>query len=184
MIFLPVASINDGDGNKYAPMAVLTRMPLPPFAPINVFESGVARKVNVFSAVSVDVDDEKLSALHRYTLRIIRAIMNKPYACSLEKMCYFLAPLPVSWSDPNAGVGEFYLPDITDQIRWDLVYAAADKAMAPLNSQDNQTLAAEMEDAVIQDRWVEFTRRYYAVTLRTDLSPMSKPDDSPVSRLH
>jgi len=32
---------------------------------------------------------------------------------------------------------------------------------------------------MIQDRWVEFTRRYFCVTMRPDLNPLSKPEDSP-----
>ena len=57
----------------------------------------------------------------------------------------------------------------------------AAKPAAALNTQDLQTLIADTEDAVIQDRWAEFTRKYYCIRMRPDLNPFSKPEDSLVS---
>ena len=178
-VICPSTSADDGESGIYAPIAVLTKMPLPPFPSFNVFFSGIPRKISMVNAPAIEVDDDKLHALRRYTTRIARVLTNKPLVCPLENMCYFFAPLPASWSDTSSEDSE--PPDISKEILWNNVFDAGEKAMRPLNLQDNQTLAADLEDCVIQDRWVEFTRRFYPVKLRTDLTPLSKPEDSPVS---
>jgi endoribonuclease Dicer len=70
------------------------------------------------------------------------------------------------------------MDEVVNDIPWDLVKLAADNWVTKLQMEN---LEASIEDAIVQDRWIEYTRRYYALKLRGDLTPLSKPVDSPVS---
>jgi hypothetical protein len=94
-------------------------------------------------------------------------------------MPYYLAPLKTSWlgfSRPL--VDRWRMDEVVNDIPWDLVKLAADNWVTELQTEN---LEASIEDAIVQDRWIEYTRRYYALKLRGDLTPLSKPVDSPVS---
>jgi endoribonuclease Dicer len=70
-----------------------------------------------------------------------------------------------------------HMDEIVNDIPWDLVKLAADSWVTELQTEN---LEDSLEDAIIQDRWIEYTRRYYASRVRRDLTPLSKPVDSPV----
>lgn len=173
------------NGGPYAPMLLLTRLPLPPIEAIKVFFSGLAGRVFFTRAASFEVDEEQMQDLCRYTIRIIRYITNKPFICAMDEMSYFFAPLPHSLGSVFArerqfDVNECDFPNIADFIPWESVRLAAERSSVALKSQDLWTLTKDTEDAMIQDRWVEFTRRFYCLRMRPDLTPLSKPEDSPV----
>ncbi|KAI0321813.1 hypothetical protein OF83DRAFT_1097304 [Amylostereum chailletii] len=177
-LYPTVICVNTEGG--FAPMLILARLPLPSLSPFNLFDSGAPLAVHLYRAAALEVDQHQLYLLYRYTTRICRAIQNKPYACPLEKMVYFFAPLRRStrW-ETRTGVLEeeqWNLPEVSADIPWDTVELAADKYMTELHTESIQALTEDMQDALIQDRWVEFTRRYYVVGLRVDLTPLSKPE--------
>lgn len=166
----------EGPSEPYAPILVLTRQPLPHLEPFKLFFSGVFGNVKNARGPALVIDSERLKDLHSYTLRICRTIANKAFVCSLEKMAYFIAPLlPSQGEDLLCRT----MTNLQDDIDWQAVTRANDNYAIRFNS-DNFRDPSEFEDAVIQDRLVEFTRRYYVVRLRSDLTPMSKPLDSPV----
>ncbi|EJD00954.1 ribonuclease III [Fomitiporia mediterranea MF3/22] len=184
-IIYPVVDPNAIEvGGVHSPILILTRLPLPPLFPFKIYYSGVAGKVHFKRGEAFEVDDDMLQDLYKYTIRMIRSITNKPYICALDSIPYFLAPL---YRDFKIDVGEggpddgqrWDFPNVVDHIPWDKVQLAAAKAAAALNTQDVHTLIADSEDALIQDRWAEFTRKYYCVRMRPDLNPLSKPQDSP-----
>lgn len=176
-LFPVVVSVGNPEGpsEPYAPIIVLTRQPLPHLEPFKLFFYGVFATVKNARGPAVIFDGERLNDLHSYTLRICRTIANKAFVCSMEKMAYFIAPLlpsqakDVSWSN---------LIDLHDAIDWQAVARANSNYITRFSS-DSLRDPSEFEDAVVQDRSVEFTRRCYVVRLRPDLSPMSKPPDSP-----
>lgn len=100
-------------------------------------------------------------------------------------MTYFLAPLLIDWSIPfdsddgDDGWRQSF-PTVAESIDWEQVRLAGERATVALNSQDLETLIEDTRDAIVQDRWAEFTRKYYCVKMRPDLTPLSKPEDSPV----
>ena len=63
-----------------------------------------------------------------------------------------------------------------------MVSLAAKNWVVPLQIGSVEALMLGIHDAVIRDKWVEFTRRYEAIRLRTDLSPLYKPPNSLVSK--
>jgi len=108
--------------------------------------------------------------------------MNKPFVCPLDRMSYFFSPLASAWTPASSTKNNHQsLPSIADFIPWDSVAKAADRWAVPLQAESLEALNNDINDAIIQDRWVEHTRRYFVVKVRPDLTPLSKPADSPVS---
>ena len=164
---------------SYGPLVLLTRAPLPRLSSLKLFDSGLQITVDLIRGARFDVDSERLHDLYRYTIRVHRSIVNKPLICQLDQMAYFLAPLKASWSRFNRPQADrWHIDEVVNDIPWNLVKLAADNWVTELQM-DN--LEAALEGAIIQDRWIEYTRRYYALGLRRDLTPLSKPVDSPVS---
>lgn len=166
----------DDAAQPHAPIVILTRQPLPDIASFKIFLSSVPAIVHFRKGAAFEVSETQLQTIYLYTLRICRAIGNKPFTCSLPDVLYFFAPLHLGWEDSGA-----QLPNIVDSIPWDLLTLAAENWALPLKRGNPEELAEQIRDAVIQDRQVEFTRRYDVVKLRTDLTPLSKPLDSSVS---
>lgn len=176
LIFYVDGKIDDSD--PFAPLVLLTREPIPDFHLIRLFSSGTTIPVRSQRAVPISVDQERMKNIHAFTVRLCRAIMNKALVCKLEDMTYFLLPLPKDWRLPvNAG---FRVPDISGIIPWDVVLLASTQWAVPIKNDSPESTEADLEDAIIQDRWIEFTRRYKVVKVRRDLTPLSKPDDSAV----
>lgn len=176
-LFPVVISVGNPEGpsEPYAPIIILTRQPLPHLEPFKLFFYGVFATVKNARGPAIIFDGKRLNDLHSYTLRICRTIANKAFACSLEKMAYFIAPLlPSRATDFSC----FNMTDLRDAVDWQAVARANSNYVTRFSSDDLRD-PSEFEDAVIQDRLVEFTRRCYVVRLRLDLSPMSKPPDSP-----
>ena len=163
----------------YGPLVLLTQVPLPRMSNLKLFDSGFRMAVELIRGARFDVDAERLQDLYRYTIRVYRSIVNKPLTCQLEEMPYFLAPLKTSWPGFSRSPADHWPEaEVVNDIPWDLVKLAADNWVTGLETED---LDVSLEDAIVQDRWIEYTRRYYAVGLRRDLTPLSKPVDSPVS---
>ncbi|KAL4075936.1 hypothetical protein J3A83DRAFT_4088626 [Scleroderma citrinum] len=155
----------------YSPILLLTRQPLPHIASFRLFFEGVAGVVQNTRCAPVEISADRLHALHLFTIRICRSILNKPFACSVDDMAYMFAPL-------NPSVTSDCSPrQILDRVPWDLVSLAGKEWAVPFSAEDLRSEG--IEDMVVQDRMVEFTRRYYILHLRRDLTPLSKPEGSP-----
>ncbi|KAG6855112.1 hypothetical protein C0991_006041 [Blastosporella zonata] len=170
----------DPDKQPYAPIVILTRQPLPDLASFNIFHSGIPAVVSIERGEPLPIDGAQLNDLYLYTLRICRTVSNKPFQCSQADMAYFFAPLTTTWTssgqcDPASPLN---LPSIVSHIPWDAVQLAGSSYNMPIKMDTLEDADRDVHDAVIQDRQVEFTRRYDAVKLRPDLSPLSKPKDS------
>jgi endoribonuclease Dicer len=165
-----------------APLLIFTRQPLPDLASFKLFFAGVPATVNFKRGAPYQPDDTRLHDLYLYTVRLCRIISNKPYVCSMADMVYFFAPLTLKWSTLKES--DAVLPNVVEHIPWDLVSLAGEKFAVPLRSSTLADMEQDIKDAVIQDRWVEFTRRYNADKMRPDLTPLSKPLDSPVREVY
>ena len=167
------------DQELYGPLVLLTRAPLPRMSSLRLFDSGFPIVINLKQGASFAVDAERLDDLYLYTIRVYRSIVNKPLVCTLEEMPHFLAPLKTSWVGfTRKQASRWVIDEIVDDIPWDQVKLAAHKWVTELSAEN---LENSLEDAIIQDRWIEYTRRYYFIRVRRDLTPLSKPVDSPVS---
>ncbi|KAF9226467.1 hypothetical protein BS17DRAFT_775670 [Gyrodon lividus] len=166
----------EGQNADYAPILILTRQPLPHIPPFRLFFSGMSETIRNFRGTPLLVDEQRLEVLRLFTLRICRAISNKPFSCPLEKMAYMFAPLKLPEQSNCQSVDFCHL---LDYIPWDIVELAGKEWMVRFDLDELRSSPEGVHDMVIQDRLVEFTRRYYATHLRRDLTPLSKPEDSP-----
>ncbi|KDQ07466.1 hypothetical protein BOTBODRAFT_180654 [Botryobasidium botryosum FD-172 SS1] len=184
-LFATVVVIQSPD-EAHRPMAIFTRLPIPSIKAFSVFFSGVSIKVHLIRCAPFDIDDENLVLLHKYTMRICRSIANKPFVCPIEETTYFLAPIALAWAERNFSGKETAsgppFPKIEQDIVWEEVKLAADRWVVALRTETVESLSEDIQDGIIQDRWVEFTRRYNTVRVRPDLTPLSKPEDSLASR--
>jgi endoribonuclease Dicer len=171
--------VNIDKSDPYGPLVVLTREPSPDFHLIRLFSSGIAIPVRTQRAAPIVVDEERMKQIHAFTLRLCRAIMNKALVSQLEDMAYFLLPLPRDWQPPIDNL--LRVPDIVDVIPWDIVFAAAKNWAIAIRNASPAAIETDLKDAIVQDRWIEFTRRYRVTNVRKDLTPLSKPADSAVS---
>jgi endoribonuclease Dicer len=175
-----ISTDREEDSNrKYQPILILTRLPLPPVESFKLFFAGVPSSVHFRPGAPFQVDEEQLQLLYKYTIRVCRVVANKPFICKLEDLAYFIAPLGPTWDpDVERSRGRWDLEAVTDHIPWDMVSSAATNWVVALKRDSLESLREDIQDAVIQDRWVEFTRRYDASVVRPDLNPLSKPADS------
>ncbi|KAG6900910.1 hypothetical protein C0993_004347 [Termitomyces sp. T159_Od127] len=169
----------DNDALPHAPLVVLTRQPLPEFPSFQIFHSGIPAVVSTKRCTPLRINQPQLHDLHLFTLRVCRTLLNKPFECPLSDMSYFFAALTDAWAcGPNDPTSPFKLPSLSDHIHWDFIQVAGRVSSTPIRVDDREEFEKDLCNAVVQDRSVEFTRRYIVVRLRSDLSPLSKPPDS------
>ncbi|CAL1702186.1 unnamed protein product [Somion occarium] len=175
-----VVKIEGTLGNAaHAPVVVLTRLPFPPLRQSGVFSGGEKAVVSFQRGAPLEVDEDKLHLLHLYTLRVSRTLTNKELNFSAEELPYFWAPLNCDSTDVFQRKSDAWArPTISEHIPWDLVRTAAENCLKPLVTEGTD-LDEACKDAIVQDRWVEFTNRHYVVEVRHDLTPLSKAEDSP-----
>lgn len=96
--------------------------------------------------------------------------MNKPLISTLDDMLYWFAPM-CSYS---ISAGEIPgMPSILECISWEVVTQTVTAWGISINAESSDTIEQDIQDAVIQDRCAEFTRRYEVVTLQRDMTPHS-----------
>ncbi|KAI1817969.1 hypothetical protein GGS20DRAFT_598297 [Poronia punctata] len=91
-------------GRPSKPLAMLTRVPLPPVAGFSIY-FGKERSSEVDCRAlpgSIDCHPADIDALNEFTLRIFRDVFSKEYASEPEKMPYFLAPLTCTHDSEQA----------------------------------------------------------------------------------
>ncbi|EIW82390.1 ribonuclease III [Coniophora puteana RWD-64-598 SS2] len=157
---------------SYRPLLLVTSLPFPSMDDIIIYLDGVPVSVTVQCGPSLELGEDELSQLHSFTVRLCRSMSNKPISCGLDQAPYFFAPV----GDHTLSAGKVELRG-PGYVAWDIVEAACGEALVPLHPSDLRS-QHDLEGVVVQDRWVEFTRRYYVESVRTDLKPKSKPDDA------
>ncbi|KAF6762700.1 hypothetical protein DFP72DRAFT_1060951 [Ephemerocybe angulata] len=164
---------NSTDGH-YGPLVLLTRRPLPPFPVFNLFLSSSVLSVTPLPGVPFSVDDKaNIGTLHGFTIRALRSLLNKPVSCELMDMSFFLAAPTRDWvQEREGGTG---LIEVEQALDWEVMRLAEANWAVPIRKGSIEVLEEDMVDAMIQDRWLEFTRRYHVVKVRTDMTPLSKP---------
>ncbi|KIJ20171.1 hypothetical protein PAXINDRAFT_126718 [Paxillus involutus ATCC 200175] len=169
----------EGRDADFAPILILTQQPLPHIPPFRLFFPGMSKTIRNLRGPPLVVDEQRLGALRLFTLRICRAISNKPFGCPVEKMAYIFAPLKPPQQGNSQTIESIDFGHLLDYIPWDIVRLAGKEWMVRFDLDDLRSSPESVRDIVVQDRLVEFTRRYYATRLRQDLTPLSKPEDSP-----
>lgn len=174
----PLVVYVDQRGGDYGPIALLTRQPLPHIPTFRLFFPGTSEAIGNLRAPPLELDEQRIDALYSFTLRICRAISNKPLICPTENMAYMFAPLKLP---EQVDVHSLDPARLMEHISWDTVALAGNTWMKKFDLEELRTTPKVVLDLIVQDRLVEFTRRYYVSRLRHDMTPLSKPEDSPVS---
>ncbi|KAF8913820.1 hypothetical protein CPB84DRAFT_1832684 [Gymnopilus junonius] len=157
-------SAADDASELFGPVVILTKQPLPDLNPFHLFSSGITVPIRFQRARPMQFNETRLKDAHSFTVRVSR------------RHDLLLPPLPLDWRP--AGDSELDIPDITDIVPWELVSLAGQHWAGPIKHETSEEVEAHLHDAIIQDRWIEFTRRYKVVKVRKDLTPLSKPSDS------
>lgn len=168
---------NHNPQKPYRPVLLITSVPLPSIDDFHLFFATMPSLTYLRPALPMDFDGSQLALLHRYTIRAMRGILNKAFICSAEEMPFLLAPLDFGW-DIELGKREakWPFPDVSDYIPWDLIVYAAEQHLVPLRTESLESLEEDIKDAVIQDWWTEYTRRYDCMRVRPDLNPLTPLD--------
>lgn len=171
LLYPSVISIDGADelGLPRRPMLLLTRAALPALDPFDIYFDGQPSTVRVYPCgPPFQLDSERLALLRGYTIRIARAVSNKPMTCALEQMPYFLAPWDAAFIQDEGSV--------MDRIPWDTEIQAGASGYITAVPEDMLSLEPPaLYDFVLQDRWAEYTRRFRAVAIRHDMNPNSRP---------
>jgi endoribonuclease Dicer len=166
-----------GIEGPYAPLLMFTRQPLTKLPPFDLFVARQRATVEMFPGGSFNVDGAQAEAIHGFTLRMMKVCLNKDVICPLQDMTYFLGAATKSWQARALGSPAV---DSDVEVDWDLINLAAEKYAVPISNSAERPMDEDLEDAVIQDRWTEFTRRFFSIRVRHDMSPLSKPGESDV----
>ena len=116
-------------------------------------------------------EEGRLEQAMEYTLRLIRAHINKPVHGDLDSSKWLVLPMLPTWR-------------IREKVRWtDISWTEVELAtMGPLwfpfSFADPTKLEQEVSDAMTTPR-AEFSRRLFARRVRTDLSPQSPHPEDP-----
>ncbi|KAJ3736470.1 hypothetical protein DFJ43DRAFT_1052289 [Lentinula guzmanii] len=159
----------------HAPLLLLTRQPLPDIPAFNVFFGGLPTRVNLTRAEPFSVDEHQFQDIHSYNDQLWRGVLNKPYSSTLHETLALYAPLESDWSCKTAQSSG--LLSVFSHISWSSISATLENWIVPLKCDNAEVLQKDTEDALIQDRWTLYTRRYDAAVVRSDLTPLSKPLD-------
>lgn len=173
-----VVSVSSSGHDRHAPILILTRSWLPDLPDLPVFSCESRVTIHMERAVPVRLDQAQLQTLQRYTLRITRAVINKPLDLALESMPYFFAPLDSEFDFTTTGLFPQFPPSVL--IAWDYVEKAVSNWAYPLLPDDKKLASHDVQDSIVQDRSVEFTNRYFVVKMRNDITPLSKAEEGEV----
>ena len=155
-------------------LCLSSRHPLPPIEPFKIFYSGFSVEVNLRRCNPILVSAESLLQLHQFSTRVIRAVSGKPLENALEKAPYFLAPLKYEWKmprqiqtpRPRRHFGGRPSMRVSRGTRFE---AGATHWFRPLRASTIEELGVDLDDAIIQDRKLEFANKFDAVRLRREL---------------
>jgi hypothetical protein len=152
------------------PLLMLTALPLPEFSaltPLKLYQpySTTPSAVTLTALPPIALSAAEHAMADHYTRRLFRAILNRPLL--LEE-----GHLLVHLFLPPTGT--------LDGVKWEEVLEAQGEAYEPWQWRDIDALKAQAKDAMTTGK-NEFGRRFEVKAVRPDLSPLSSPDDSPVS---
>ena len=180
----PTVVFIDGPTGEFGLLAILTRYPLPTISDFPLFISGNPMNVRLRKCQPGNFSPDELEKLRRTSLRIMRFVGNKPFVCDLDQLPYLLFPLEPDlalldslrepyWAyDGRPGLGS---PSASR-----VVMNTAASAFVPIATNSTEEIVEDLDDAVIQDRRIEYTKHYFVDKIREDLTPLHKPQEGEV----
>jgi endoribonuclease Dicer len=166
--------------SSHAAVLIVTWKPLPPIDEFDLYFFGHLGSVRLLPAVPFSADEGRVNDLYTYTLMLYRTMAYKPLMCSLEDMPYFLCPLESSWVSACQGKTTLDRPDVVDHIPWESVSIGGKTWKVPFRSNSAETLAEDLENAVVREYDSEYSKPYAFLQVRPDLTPLSQPSENHV----
>ena len=185
-LWYPTIIFIDGSSGEFGLLAILTRHPLPAISDFPLFISGNPINVRLQKCQSGPLSPHELENLRRATLRIMRFVSNKPFVGDLDQLPYLLLPLE---HEPTllSSLREPYWahdghPRLGSPCASGVVMTMAASAFLPIATKTTEMIK-DLDDAVIQDRRIEYTKHYFVDKIREDLTPSHKPQEGEVGIL-
>ncbi len=163
--------------SSYRPFCILTsrRLPLPQVHEFPIYENGCQLWVHFKTASSMQLTPEELQAAHIFTLRLERMVLNHALIQNVADCPYLFVPLK---TDAVVMTDSTDIPDVRSQISWQEIYSQRETPLStPFDLADLDTLREQCKDAFVSTPDGEFSRRYRIICLRTDLNPLSTPNN-------
>ena len=180
----PTVVFIDCSTGEFGLLAILTRHPLPVISDFSLFISGNPVNVRLRKCQLGPLSPDELEKLRRATLRIMRFVGNKPFVCDLNQLPYLLFPL-----EPDAALlgslrEPYWAPEGYPHLGSPCVSGAvmnmAASAFSPITTDSTGEVIKDLDNAVIQDRKIEYTKHYFVDKIRDDLTPLHKPQEGQV----
>ena len=176
-LWYPTIVSIDGSTGGFGLLAILTRHPLPAISNFPLFISGHPVDVRLNKSQPGLFSPDELEKLRRTTLRIMRFVGNKPFVCDLNQLPYLLFPLETDIPPPSS---LHERPRLGSQCISTVVMSIAASAFLPITTGTTEEIMRDLNDAVIQDRKIEYTKHYFVGKIREDLTPLHKPQGGEV----
>jgi len=178
-----IVSINGSTG-EFGLLAILTRHPLPAISDFPLFISGNAVNARLRKCQPGLFSPHELEQLRRTTLRIMRFVGNKPFVCDLDSLPYLLFPLEPNTALLNSLHEAYWAheghPGLDSPCASGIVMSMAASAFLPIATDSTERIIKHLDDAVVQDRKIEYTKHYFVDKIREDLTPLHKPREGEV----
>lgn len=173
-----VLTLFPGSGlHERAPICILTRAPLPDIPHFQLSQFGDIITLQFRRDFPLSLDSERLELVRKFTIKFCRIIMNKPFeSSSFTEMGYLFAPLKRNWRPP-AETAPKLASNLFVDIDWGMISLVSETWALPFA--DLTRLRKDAEDAVLQDRAVEFTHRCEILRIREDMTPLTEVLDEP-----
>lgn len=186
-LWYPTTIFIGGSIVDFGLLAILTRHPLPVILDFRLFISGNPVNVQLRKCQPKRFSSNELEQLRRATLRVLRFAGNKPFVGDLNHLPYLLFPLqhditPLNFL-PNPYPAPEGLPSLGSPCESEIVTSMATSAFLPIMTDTIELITRDLNDAVIQDRKIEYTKHYFVDKIRLDLTPLHRPQEGEVSVL-
>ena len=183
-VWHPTVVFIEGSMREFGLLAILTRHPLPTTPDFLLFISGSPVNVRLRKCQLGPLSPDELERLRRATLRIMRFVGNKPFVSDLSQLPYLLFPLEPDVALLSSLRESYWAPEGHPRLGSPSVSGTVTKmaasAFLPITTDSTGDVIKDLENSVIQDRKIEYTKHYFVDTVREDLTPLHKPQDGEV----
>ena len=183
-LWYPTIVFIDSSTGEFGLLAILTRHPLPTISDFPLFISEDPVNVRLRKCQSGLFSSDEVEQLRRTTLRIMRFVGNKPFVSNLSQLPYLLLPLEPDTSLLRSLHEPYWAhegyPQLDNSWVSGIVMNMAASAFLPITTDRTEDTVKDLNDAVVQDRKVEYTKHYFVNKIRKDLTPLHEPQEGEV----
>ncbi|KAK4687997.1 hypothetical protein P7C73_g2104, partial [Tremellales sp. Uapishka_1] len=165
-------------------MCLITSQPLPIFQTKAVFEldvgtTNVGARMRLIKGSKMKTwENGKLERAHEFTVKTLRATMNRPMAGELETTKFVFVPMKRDYVIPIGKAMKKHIVYVKRRdVAWSEVEAASGPVVHHFDMEDMDSLDSQIEDVLITSGPTLFGRKFHVASIRRDLSPSSLAPD-------